>query len=92
MVPVAVPIVVPVPVAFGAPFMAVRVVPGMGLIPAAVPRGIQFGPCIFSLAAMAAMLMNFVPIMLFGFFDALLAPGALVSGCSRRGCADQSST
>ena len=73
VIAVVVPIIVTVPVAVGTPFMAIRVVPGVGLAPAAVPFSVQFGPGIFRLTAVFAMFMGFVPVVVSRFFNPALA-------------------
>ncbi len=81
MVPV--PIVVAVPIAIGAPFMPIRIVSGVGFVPAPVPGGVQLGFGLFRLRTVLAVLRGLVPIMLPRPFDAVLAlPAAVIS--SRR--------
>jgi hypothetical protein len=81
---IVVPIVVTVPIALGAPFPPLRVIPGVVLFVAAIPFPIQFYLCVFSLATAFAVLVDFMPIMIARFLNALLALTSAVGGRTRR--------
>src|SRR5689334_12667933 len=72
-VTVAVPIIVVVPVTVGAPFLAIRVIPGLIVRPAFLERLFQFPPGFICLGTVLAALAKFMPIMLLRLLDAAAA-------------------
>src|SRR5439155_24673291 len=70
---IAVPIIVLVPVTIGAPFLAIRVVPGLIVCPALLELFFQFCSGLICLGAVFAVLTEFMPIMLLRLLDAAAA-------------------
>ena len=77
-VTVAVPIIVVVPVTIGAPFLAIRVVPGVIVRPAFLELFFQFSSGFICLGAVLAVLAKFMPIMFLRLLDAAAAFRAFV--------------
>src|SRR5437773_11681588 len=75
---IAVPIIVLVPVTIGAPFLAIRVVPGLIVCPALLELFFQFCSGLICLGAVFAVLTEFMPIMLLRLLDAAAAFRAFV--------------